>query len=167
MEEPELYELLIRYNHIFKDTDEVYHRFANAFGLSNCAFWILYLLRETDLQYTQAGICERLLLPRQTVNSALKNLQASGYIRLESDGKNQKNKFLHLTLEGEKFAASTIDQVFLVEQHALKQFSPQERKAFIEVNEKYCRGLREAAAKIISDTSKKASPSKPSKEESL
>ena len=149
MKESDLYEILLQYNHIFKDTDEVYHRLAGAFGLSNCAFWILYLLRETSREYTQAGICEVLQLPRQTVNSALKKLQSLGYIRMESDGKNQKNKLLRLTSEGIHFASETVDLVFAAEQNTLNQFSAQERKTFIEINQKYCQGMRREAEKII------------------
>lgn len=51
-------------------------------GLPDCAFWILYLLRESEVKYTQSGVSENLSLSRQTVNSALKKLQQEGYIAM-------------------------------------------------------------------------------------
>ena len=40
---------------------------------------------------------EQLSLPKQTVNSALKNLEEGGYLRLESAPNNRKSKEIRLT----------------------------------------------------------------------
>ena len=142
METQYLHDILIRYNRIFKDTDKIYHNFAKSYGLSDCAFWILYLLRETDTQYTQAEICNMLSLPRQTVNSALKNLQSEGYISLTPVENNKKSKILVLTEKGEGLAKNSADMVLKAEIKVLRQFSENELQLFLSLSEKYAVLLR-------------------------
>lgn len=142
METQYLHDILIRYNRIFKDTDKIYHNFAKSYGLSDCAFWILYLLRETDTQYTQAEICNMLSLPRQTVNSALKNLQSEGYISLTPVENNKKSKILVLTEKGEGLAKNSADMVLKAEIKVLRQFSENELQLFLLLSEKYAVLLR-------------------------
>lgn len=142
METQYLHDILIRYNRIFKDTDKIYHNFAKSYGLSDCAFWILYLLRETDTEYTQAEICNMLSLPRQTVNSALKNLQSEGYICLTPVENNKKSKILVLTEKGEGLAKNSADMVLKAEIKVLRQFSENELQLFLSLSEKYAVLLR-------------------------
>lgn len=40
--------------------DDVYHSLARHYGLSDCAFWILYTIRENKDGYTQSQLCEML-----------------------------------------------------------------------------------------------------------
>ena len=145
MENHRLLQSLIRYNRTFKDTDKIYHNFAKNYGLSYCAFWILYLMRETDIQYTQTELCSMLCMPKQTVNSAIKNLTQNGYINFASTENNKKNKILLLTENGKKFAHNSIDLVLQSEINALKQFSESELELFLSLNEKYSILLRREA----------------------
>ena len=149
MDRQKLHQMLLRYNSIYKDTDQVYHQFARAFGLSDCAFWILYLLQESDRTYTQAEICDTLSFARQTVNSALKNMQAQGMIRLVPDSRNKKNKLLCLTAQGERSVEETVDRVIDAELSTLEQFSPEEREMFLALNQKYALCLRKEGNKLL------------------
>lgn len=149
MDRQKLHQLLLRYNSIYKDTDQVYHRLARAFGLSDCAFWILYLLQESDRTYTQAEICDTLSFARQTVNSAMKNMQAQGILRLVPDARSKKNKLICLTPQGEQLAQKTVDRVIDAELSTLEQFSPEEREIFLALNQKYAVCLRREGEKLL------------------
>jgi DNA-binding MarR family transcriptional regulator len=138
-----LSESLVTYNLIFRDTEEIYHGAVRRFGLSYCAFWILYLLRETDHRYTQSEICQILQLPRQTVNSALKTMLTDGLIVLEQTRENRKNKLLRLTPKGLQVAAETVDRVIAAELDAMDQFSPEELEQFLHLGKQYAKHLRE------------------------
>ena len=70
------YQMLIAFNRETKKLDDVYRSAAKSCGVSECAFWILYTLRVEEKPFTQAEICEFLIEPKQTVNSALKKLEA-------------------------------------------------------------------------------------------
>ena len=66
---------ILTYNQLLKECDTIYHTAAVNSGLSDCAFWILYTVQDTEHIYTQSEICDNSSLPRQTVNSALKKLE--------------------------------------------------------------------------------------------
>ncbi len=141
--------LLIAYNSLYKEMDQIYHSLARYYGLSDCAFWLLYTIRESDSVYTQSELCEMLSLSKQTVNSALKTLEASGYIEVKTSGANRKNKQIWLTEEGLRFVTETIDDIFLMEQKTFEHFTTEERALFLSLNRKYVSNLHEEANKIL------------------
>ena len=104
------YQMLIAFNRETKKLDDVYRSAAKSCGISECAFWILYTLRVEEKSFTQAEICEFLIEPKQTVNSALKKLEAEGYLTL-SAGADQRSKRVCLTEKGERFVKAHVDRV--------------------------------------------------------
>ena len=91
--------VLSAYNDLIKENDGIYRALFKRLGLSPCTFWIMYTLREERSVTTQTGICEILHEPKQTVNSALKNLEAEGFITL-SYGQDRRSKCVSLTEKG-------------------------------------------------------------------
>lgn len=136
-------------NELYKENGDIYHSLAKHFGLLDCAFWILYSLREENRPQTQAELCESLFLPKQTVHSALKKLEAAGYIRLENASENRRNKEIHLTTDGVAFAEQTIDPVFEVEHRAFLALTIPERAGLLALERKHTDALRCAAAEIL------------------
>lgn len=63
------------------ELDNLYSRFPKSCGLSEAEYWSLLLIYEGIV--TQSRISEQLFLSRQTLNSAFKQLQKKGLIRLE------------------------------------------------------------------------------------
>ena len=110
--------MLLEYNKETKRLDDLYRCAAKQCGISECAFWILYTLRAEERQFTQAEICEFLIEPKQTVHSALKKLEAEGYLARTSSA-NLRSKHVALTEKGEQFARTWIDRVPEAETAAL------------------------------------------------
>lgn len=137
------------FNSIYKKCDELYRDIAKTFGLSDCAFWILYSLRESEGCLTQSDICNSLYQPKQTVNSALKKLEHEGYILLHPI-KNRRSKQIALTDKGVRLAAQTADCVLLAEETALSQFSSEELYLFYKLFRKYVDLLEQNLAEIKS-----------------
>lgn len=129
--------LLREYNQIIKETDAVYSSLARRSGLSDCAFWLMYAIRDTTGKCTQKSICFQWTICKQTLNSALKGLENRGLIVLVSDHEDKKSKQIQLTEQGVHFAEKYIDIVFELEQETLRQMSPEERCAIIESNRHY------------------------------
>lgn len=123
-------EYLSEYNGLMKENDELYRNAAKAMGLSDCAFWILYLLRESDVELIQSDICSAICMPKQTVNSSLKKLEESGYIRF-FEGNDRRSKLLRLTQEGTVFASETVDRVLAAELRALGGMTAEEQSVFL------------------------------------
>ena len=76
------------------------------------------------------------LLPPQTINSALKKLEAQGYVELSSVGDKRK-KQVGLTEKGKALAAETADKVIAIELETMGSLTPQEQDAFLGLLHKY------------------------------
>ena len=114
------YQTLMAYNKETKKLDDLYRSAAKNCGMAECAFWILYTLRVEEKSFTQAEICEFLVEPKQTVNSALKKLVAEGYLAL-SAGTDQRSKLVRLTPKGEQLARERVDRIPEAEAAALRR----------------------------------------------
>jgi len=136
------YQMLIAFNRETKKLDDVYRSAAKSCGISECAFWILYTLRVEEKSFTQAEICEFLIEPKQTVHSALKKLEAEGYLARTS-GADLRSKRVALTEKGEQFARAWIDRVLEAEAAALCAMPEAERAAFVWGLHSFCRLLEE------------------------
>ena len=128
-------QMLLAFNAAMKHVDDVYRRAVRQYGLFECAFWILYTLR-VERPYTQARLCEFLHEPKQTVNSALKKLEAEGFLVL-SAGDDQRSKRVCLTEKGEQLARTCADRVAEAEARAIGSMSPDDRAALIRLTELY------------------------------
>ncbi len=130
------YQMLIAFNRETKKLDDVYRSAAKSCGISECAFWILYTLRVEEKSFTQAEICEFLIEPKQTVNSALKKLETEGYLARTS-GADLRSKHVALTEKGEQFARTWIDRVPEAEAAALGAMPEEERDELIRLTGRY------------------------------
>jgi len=132
---------LIKYNNLIKENDELYRDIAKIFGLPDCAFWILYVLRENHKVLTQSEICNMLYQPKQTVNSSLKKLEYDGFIEL-TEMDDRRSKQVRLTEKGITLAKSTVDNVILAEYKALSGLTEEEQNNFILLFQKYTNLLK-------------------------
>ena len=69
------------YNAIYKETDAVYSGFAKRSGLSDCAFWLLYSIRDSEDTCRQKDLCGQWTMSKQTVNSAAQGPGKAGIHR--------------------------------------------------------------------------------------
>lgn len=129
-------EYLSKLNNILKENDEIYRNAAKNSGLPDCAFWILYTLRDEGNITTQSKICSAIYLPKQTVNSAMKKLENGGYIQLLSTN-DRRSKQVSLTPKGMALAETTVDKVIVRETKALSGMTPDEKETFLQLFRKY------------------------------
>lgn len=142
MEHLELAAFWKTYNRLYNESGQLYHRLARACGLSDCAFWLLYTLREEEGPLTQTQLSELLSLPKQTVNSSLKKLVEAGVLRLEAVDGNLKNKRVCLTEQGEALLGRTVDRVFALEDADVSHLTAEERTAMLAAEEKLLKAFQ-------------------------
>lgn len=147
---------LARYNALYRESDELYRLAAKTMGLSDCAMWILYVLRESGEPQTQSALCAVLCQPKQTVHSALKRLEAGGYLVL-SGGCDRRTRCIRLTQRGITLAESTVDRVIHAETAALAGLSDGEQETLLMLLAKYTRGLRAGITALAPDAEKQES----------
>ena len=138
-------------NRLYNETNQIYHRLARRGGLSDCAFWLLYALRDGDGPMTQAQLSTLLCLPKQTVNSALKQLTEAGCLRLEAVDGNLKNKRVCLTETGEARLGPVIDRVFRLEERAAARLTAEERSALLAIEEKLIDAFRDETERSFAE----------------
>ena len=87
------------------------------------------------------------MLSKQTINSALKQLEREGQIRL-SCGPGRK-KYLHLTEAGQELAGRAIRPALEVERQAFLGLPEEERASLLALEQRYLTLLRREANKLF------------------
>lgn len=121
---------LVRFNQLTHENDSAYHRAATRLGLSDTAFWILYLIRSSGHDLTQKEISGFFFLPKQTVHSALRGFLEQGILELRPEA-GRRDKSIHVTPKGDRFLRATVDQVLAVERGVFSRVAEEEMEQFL------------------------------------
>ena len=104
--------------------EQLYSEWAKLNGMSYYTFMVLYVLGQNH-PCTQKFISEELLLPKQTVNTVIKDLINKGFAEL-SVGRNQKEKLVLLTPEGISHAGNVMAETYRLEEKILRRMGEKE-----------------------------------------
>lgn len=138
------------FNKLWMKCDILYYSVAMKLGLSGAAFWILYVLQDTQHIHCQSDICDTASMSRQTIHSAMKKLENDGFLMLERiDGK--KGKSIHLTEKGRQFVQKYIAPVRAAEKRVCSQFSSEDCETFFGVFHALTDGLEKEFDQIIQE----------------
>lgn len=131
---------LKEYNHIYKETNDIYHEIARKLQLSDSALDIFYTIFEIGDNCLQRDICKASCMPKQTVNSSIRKLQTDGYLTL-SPGKG-RSMHIHLTPSGQKLIQEKLVPLIRIENDAFEDMTVEECEQLIHLNAKYNQALR-------------------------
>lgn len=126
-----------------KEVNGLYHDHAVKYGLTDVTMWIYYTLYVTAEPQTQSDICTYWYYSRQTINTALKAMEAAGDVRLEPVPGNRKSKRVVLTDSGMVKAQQMVTPLIKAESRVLDTFSDQEKEVYAEVLHRRCALLRQ------------------------
>lgn len=133
---------------IDKALDEIYHKISTHFGLSDQASWILYTLTRTTETLTQQDLCRMGHLSKQTVNSVISSFAENGLVELAPLLGTKKSKRIIVTEAGKELALHTTDKLYEAEKNAFSRFSEDELKAYLDIETRFAKYLREEAEKL-------------------
>lgn len=102
---------LQRYYSLWKDGNAMYEEWAKAHGLSSNGVLVLYSLHGDNGECTQKSISHKWCIPKQTVNTILKDFLNKGYVKMTSDSEDKRNKLVCLTDSGKEFADDIIGKL--------------------------------------------------------
>lgn len=131
-----------------KEMDDIYHKVAVHFGLSDTALWVLYMIVHTEESFTQQDLCHAGFFSKQTINSVINNLVASGVVVLEAVPGTRKSKRIVLTDAGRELAGNTIDRLFEAELKAYGRFTEEELKCYLDITTRLAAFMREETEKL-------------------
>ena len=140
---------IVTYNQLAKELDELYQFYAKQSGLTESAFWTLYCVREREAPYTQKELCDSWSYSRQTINSALKQLERRGLVALQALPDNRKNKLLTLTPTGEELVKRIVDPLMEAEINAFAALGAACTEAFLQLTRRHVELLRVEIDKVL------------------
>ncbi len=105
----EIRQLMLATNKI----DGVYYFFAKKLGINENKLAVLYALDDGN-PHSQKQICEEWLIPKTTISTIIKELEAEGYLTLVV-GSHTKEKTICLTDKGVVYVKNIMKEVYEAE----------------------------------------------------
>lgn len=119
----------------------IYEDYARKSGISYNFLYILNAISQND-NCTQKLICEKTLLPKQTVNNVITSFFKSGYIELRELSENRRVKTIHLTEKGKQYADPLISQIHKADKAAMESLTEEEQDMLLELMDRYVKTFR-------------------------
>lgn len=92
MDRLNFHQLLEEYYAVFMKANGLYSAFSKKQGLSYHALFILYAIDYSKSGCTPKEICDKWLIPKQTVNSVLRTFDKQGFVRYETCQNDKRKK---------------------------------------------------------------------------
>lgn len=151
--EDSIHSKIVAYNQLTKELEELYQLYAKKSGLSETTLWILYCVHERQEPYTQKELCDIWSYSRQTINSALKNLETQGLIELVPLPENRKNKQLLLTASGKNLVNKIILPLVEAEKNVFIQLGEEDSRKFLSLTKRHTELLHMEINQILKSSS--------------
>ena len=129
-----------RFNYLISETNAAYHEAAQKLGLSDSTVQVLYTICNNGEGCQIGDICRLSGISKQTINSALRKLEAEGIVYLEASGRRKKR--VCLTEQGRKLAEETVVKLIEIENGILDSWSRQELEQYLELTRRYLDSFR-------------------------
>lgn len=131
-------QLVSRYNNLRLDIEALYHEAARRLGLTDSSMAILGTLSLNGGEYLLRDFTE---LPKQTINSALRKLEADELVYLKNY--TGRLKIVCLTEKGKKYAEETVMKIFEAEVDIFNSWTETEWRMFFELTQRYKDEMKE------------------------
>ena len=122
-------------NYLTSEIDSLYHQSSVKLGISDSVSIILYSVWDEGESCLLSDIYKKSGISKQTVNSAIRNLEADNILYLEQH-KGRAKKVI-LTDKGKGFVNQTIVRLQKAEANAFGTWSEEEINTYIQLMEKY------------------------------
>lgn len=129
-----------RINYLTCETDRIYHQASLRLGISNSISMVLYTIYDMGEPCLLSDVYKLSCISKQTVNSAVRSLEAEGILYLEQH--NGRSKKIMLTEKGREFTEKTAAKIKLAEINAFEGWSDDEIETYIDLMTKYADCLR-------------------------
>lgn len=130
-----------RYNYLTMETEAAYHNASVKLGLSDSISLILYTICNNDGICLLGDICRLAGMRKQTLNSAIRKLEAEEIVYLKAaDG---KKKYVCLTEKGKMLSEKTVLKLIRIENEILESWTEEERETYVRLAEKYLKSFKE------------------------
>ncbi len=144
---------LKRFNYLSNEIDAAYHEAALQLGFSDSALMILYTLCNYGGCCLLTTIHRLSGISKQTINSALRKLEADQILYLETfDGKKKK---VCLTDKGRELAENTVARLIEIENEIFASWPKEDQEVYLELTQKYLEIFRDKIKKLTKGDERK------------
>ena len=138
---------MLEFTRIMGEVDTLYHEASFRLGLSDSEMSVLYILlsngKECDISY----ICKMSGAKKQTINSALRNLEANGYIKIEIYS--HKKRLVCLTKQGKDYAYATAGVLMNIEKQVFQNWTQEEMDYYISLSMRFLDNFKDISDKEL------------------
>lgn len=124
-----------QFNYIMGETNAAYHMASVKLGLTDSAMTILYSLCNYKGRCLLGDIIKLSGMSKQTVNSALRGLEADGVVTLEAES--GRRKAVRLTEKGRALAENTVARLIRIENEIFAAWSQEELETYLGFVKRY------------------------------
>lgn len=139
-----------RFNYLLSEIGAAYHEVNQRLGLSDSAMQILYAICHHGEECLLSEICKMSGTSKQTINSALRNLEKWDYVRLESLAGRRKR--VCLTARGKELVGGTALRLIGIENEVFGSWTKQERELYLSMTQRYLTSFRDKAKELFDQT---------------
>lgn len=129
-----------RINFLTSETDSLYHQASLRLGISDSVSITLYTIQDRGENCLLSDVYKSSGVSRQTINSAIRKLEADGMLSLAPYA--GRSKKIVLTDKGRDFIRQTVAKLLEAETRAFDGWSEEEIKTYIGLMGKYTESLR-------------------------
>ena len=116
-----------------KRFDAMYREAGAKFGLPDCSMWVLYFLISSGEPVSQQDLIEKMMFPKQTINSSVMKLAKDGLVKLFTTPGMGNRKTIELTETGMDLANTTVRRLLKAELRAVKNMGTKRTEQFIKL----------------------------------
>ncbi len=132
---------ILRNNQQFGKLNALYHKLSQFYDISDSESEILYYLVSSEKDVPIQEIIYFTCSPKQTVNSALRNMEKKEWITLRKI--DSKSKLVCLTEKGKKQAKQSVEKILDIEKELFLSINQEEVEKYLEFTDKFSEKLEE------------------------
>lgn len=139
----DFHQILNEHYAMFIKINSIYSAFAKEKGLSYHALFILYAIYHSKDGCTPKEICDKWLIPKQTINSVLRIFDKRGFVCYETCSHDRRNKKVFLSVEGRGYAEPILNALYSAETAAFEKMGKETVQQLIYCNQLFYQGMAE------------------------
>ena len=126
--------------------DSFYHQASLKLGISDSISIVLYAIYDAGQDCLLSDIYKKTGISKQTINSAIRSLEARDILYLEQHiGRSKK---ILLTEKGKEFIEKTAARIYQAEMQAFDTWTDEEIDTYIQLMEKYAHCFRQQIERL-------------------
>ncbi len=137
-----------RLSDIMQSMESAYEYYAKQIGINSTVMQLLQIVYDYE-PCTQKQICDIMMIPKQTVNTIVRDYQQKGFLETVQSTEDKRHRHIRLTDQGKDYCEKILPPVSEAENYGLKQFTEEERAMLFSLLEKYNRSFTDGLLQKI------------------